>query len=77
MARDPVQGWVVDLNYYYVAVGQYYAGKFQRSFMRKKRAEEFLGRFPKQTPVPVRYKPGKPQISTLLLSDLSLYLAGL
>lgn len=77
VVRDSVLGWVVELSYYYVALGEYHAGKFQRTFMRKKPAEEFLARFPAKTPVPVRYKPEKPQISTLLLSDLTLYLAGL
>ena len=75
--RDEVLGWRLELSYYYTALGEYYAGKFQRSFRRKASAEAFAERFPKQTPVPVRYKPERPQVSTLLLSDLTLYLAGL
>lgn len=75
--RDEVLGWKVEILYYYTALGEYYAGKYRRSFRRKASAEAFAARFPKQTPVPVRYKPERPQVSTLLLSDLSLYLAGL
>lgn len=77
VARDEVLGWKVEIGYYYTALGEYYAGKYRRSFRRKGSAEAFAERFPKQTPVPVRYKPERPQVSTLLLSDLSLYLAGL
>lgn len=66
MSRDEVLGWRAELAYYYVATGQYYAGKYRRSFTRKKNAEEFAGRFPKQTPVPVRYKSEKPQVSNLV-----------
>lgn len=75
--RDEVLGWKVEILYYYTTLGEYYAGKYRRSFRRKASAEAFAGRFPKQTLVPVRYKPEWPHVSTLLLSDLSLYLAGL
>jgi hypothetical protein len=46
-------------------------------FVERKTAEAFLERFPGQTPIPVRYKYENPEISTLLLSDMSLLLAGL
>lgn len=75
--RDEVFGWKVEILYYYATFGEYYGGKYRRSFRRKDSAEAFAERFPKQTPVPVRYKPERPQVSTLLLADLSLYLAGL
>lgn len=75
--RDEVVGWAVEVSYYYTALGEYYGGKYRRTFRRKTSAQAFAERFPKQMPVPVRYKPERPQVSTLLLSDLSLYLAGL
>jgi Protein of unknown function (DUF3592) len=75
--RDDLRGWVVELTYSYVAMGEYYAGVFQRAFTRKKHAESFLKRFPKAIHIPVRYKFERPETSTLLLSDLTLQLAGL
>jgi hypothetical protein len=77
VGRDDIQGWVVELTYSYLAFGDYYSGKYFRGFRRKKRAEAFLERFPRETPIPVRYKAERPEISTLLLSDMSLLLAGL
>ena len=77
LVRDDLQGWAVALAYYYVAQGNYYAGNYRRGFRRKKAAEQFMERFPRQTALPVRYKPNKPEVSTLLLSDLTLQLAGL
>ncbi|MBZ5679692.1 MAG: hypothetical protein LAO24_06275 [Acidobacteriia bacterium] len=74
---DDLQIWAAELTYSYTAMGEYYSGSYRRGFRRKKKAEAFLERFPRNTPVPVRYKPEKPETSTLLLSDLSLLLAGL
>ena len=75
--HDDLRGWVTELTYSYMAIGEYYSGTFYRAFTRKKNAEAFLERFPWQTPIPVRYKLEKPEVSTLLLSDLSLLLSGL
>ena len=77
LQRDDLQGWAVVLTYSYIALGEYYSGAYHRGFRRKKKAESFLDRFPRNTPFPVRFKPGKPETSTLLLTDLSLLLAGL
>jgi hypothetical protein len=77
LERDELQGWAVELTYFYVAMGEYYSGTWRRGFRRKKTAEAFLERFPRQTPIPVRYKHEKPGVSTLLSSDMSLLLAGL
>jgi hypothetical protein len=72
-----LQGWAIDLTYFYVAMGEYYSGTYRRGFRRKKNAEAFLARLPAQTPIPIRYKPERPDVSALLPSDLSLLLAGL
>ncbi len=74
---DDLQGWVAEITYSYSAFGEYYSGTYRRGFRKKKNAEAFLGRFPQNTPIPVRYKPNRPDISTLLLTDLELLLAGL
>jgi hypothetical protein len=58
-------------------MGEYYSGTYQQSFRRQKRAEAFAERFPRNTALPVRYKGRHPEISTLLLADLGLLLAGL
>ena len=75
--RDELRGWVSVITYSYSAFGEYYSGTYQRGFRRKKKAEAFLERFPRNTPVRVRYKSNRPDISTLLLTDLGLLLAGL
>jgi hypothetical protein len=77
IGRDEWQGWAVELTYSYSAFGEYYSGKYFRGFRRKKNAEAFLERFPRETPIPVRYKAEKPEVSTLLPADMSLLLAGL
>jgi hypothetical protein len=76
VVHDDVQGWATELTYSYSALGEYYSGTYRRGFRRKKKAEAFLERFPRDTPLPVRYKPGRPGTSTLLLADLGLLLAG-
>jgi hypothetical protein len=75
--QDDLLGWATELTYSYTALGDYYSGIFRRGFRRKKKAEAFLERFPRQTPVPVRFKSENPEISRLLLSDMHLLLAGL
>ena len=75
--HDDIHGWAAELTYSYLAFGEYYSGIYRRGFRRKKKAEAFLERFPRETPIPVRYKAEHPEISTLLLSDLSLLLMGL
>ncbi len=75
--HDDLRWWVTVVTYSYMALGEYYSGTFHRAFTRKKNAEAFLERFPCQIPIPVRYKPENAQVSTLLLSDLGLLLAGL
>jgi hypothetical protein len=77
LVRDEIQGWAIELTYSYTAFGEYYSGKCFHGFRRKKTAEAFLERFPQDTPIPVRDKAEHPEISTLLLSDMSLLLAGL
>jgi RNase H-fold protein (predicted Holliday junction resolvase) len=75
--HDDIHGWAAELTYSYTAFGEYYSGIYHRGFRRKKRAEAFLERLPCETPVPVRYKAERPEISTLLLSDMSILLIGL
>lgn len=75
--QDEIHGWAAVLTYSYLAFGEYYSGTYAHGFRRKKTAEAFLERFPRETPIPVRYKAEKPEISTLLPSDMSLLLAGL
>jgi hypothetical protein len=74
---DDLQGWAAELTYSYTALGEYYSGTYRRGFRRKKKAEAFLERFPRNTPIPVRFKAERPEVSTVLLSDVSLLLAGL
>ena len=74
---DDLQGWVTNITYSYVAMGEYYSGTYRHGFRRKKKAEAFLERLPRNTPIPVRYKPDQPETSTVLLTDLGLLLAGL
>lgn len=73
---DDLHSWVAEITYSYSALGEYYSGTYRRGFRRKKNAEAFLERFPRNTAIPVRYKPNRPEISTLLLTDLGLLLAG-
>jgi hypothetical protein len=75
--HDDIHGWAAELTYSYTVFGEYYSGTYCRGFRRKKRAVAFLERLPRETPIPVRYKAEHPEISTLLLSDLSLLLMGL
>lgn len=75
--HDDIHGWAAELTYSYTVFGEYYSGIYRRGFRRKKSAEAFLDRLPRETPVSVRYKAARPEISTLLLSDLSLLLMGL
>ena len=70
-------GWFVNLTYSYCAEGEYYSGTYQQDFFRKKRAEAFAERFPGGTQIPVHYRPGKPETSTVVPEDLHLHLAGL
>jgi len=65
-----ISGWAVELTYSYSAFGEYYSGSFVKAFTRKKHAEAFLERFPRGTPLPVRYKAENAAVSTLLLSDI-------
>jgi len=74
---DDLQGWAAELTYSYCAMGEYYSGTCRRGFRRKKQAEAFLERFPRNTPLPVRYKPEHADTSTLLIGDLGLLLAGI
>jgi hypothetical protein len=74
---DDLRSWMAVVTYNYSAFGEYYSGTFRHGFRRKKRAEAFLERLPQNTPIPVRYKPNHPEISTLLLTDLGLLLTGL
>lgn len=75
--HDDIHGWAAELTYSYTVFGEYYSGIYRRGFRRKKSAGAFLDRLPRETPIPVRYKAARPEISTLLLSDLSLLLMGL
>lgn len=72
-----IQGWAAVLTYSYSAFGEYYSGTYSRGFRRKKTAEAFMKRFPRDTPIPVRYKAEDPAISTVLVSDMGLLLTGL
>jgi hypothetical protein len=77
VVQDDIQGWAAQLTYSYKAFGEYYSGIYRRSFRREKSAEDFLERLPRETPIPVRYKAEKPEISTVLIADLGLLLSGL
>jgi hypothetical protein len=77
LQHDDIYGWATELTYSYTVFGEYYSGIYRHGFRRKKRAEAFLERFPRETPIPVRYKSQRPEMSTLLLSDLSLLMMGL
>jgi hypothetical protein len=77
LQHDDIHGLAAELTYSYTVFGEYYSGIYRRGFRRKKRAEAFLERFPRESPIPVRYKSQRPEISTLLLSDLSLLMMGL
>ena len=77
IGQSDIQGWAAEITYSYSALGEYYSGTFSKGFRRKKTAEAFLERFPRGTPIPIRYKAEKPQISTLLLSDVGLLVTGL
>jgi hypothetical protein len=76
IVQDDIQGWAVEITYSYVALGEYYSGLYRRGFRRKKRAEAFVERLPRETPIPVRYKAERPDISTVLTSDLGILLSG-
>jgi hypothetical protein len=75
--HDDIHGWAAELTYSYTVFGEYYSGVYRRGFRRKKRAGAFLERLPRETPIPVRYKERRPEISTLLVSDMSLLMIGL
>jgi hypothetical protein len=77
LQRDDIHGWAAELTYSYIVFGEYYSGIYRRGYHRRKRAEAFLERLPRETPIAVRYKAKRPEISTLLLSDMSLLLIGL
>src|SRR3954462_3506620 len=77
VVQDDIQGWAAELTYSYDAFGEYYSGLYRRGFRRKKSAEAFLEPLPRETPIPVRYKAEKPEISTVLSADLGLLLSGL
>lgn len=77
IVQDEIQGWAAEITYSYSAFGEYYSGVYRRGFRLKKKAEAFLERFPRETPIPVRYKAERPDISTVLPSDLGILLAGL
>jgi hypothetical protein len=77
VVQDDLQGWAAELTYSYNAFGEYYSGVYRRGFRRKKSAEAFIERLPRETPIPVRYKAENPGISTVLTSDLGLLLSGL
>ena len=77
VVQDDIQGWAAELSYSYNAFGEYYSGIYRRGFRRKKSAEAFLARLPRETPIAVRYKAEKPEISTVLTADLGLLLSGL
>ena len=76
VVEGEIQGWAAEITYSYEAFGEYYSGVFRREFMRKKRAEAFLECLPRETPIPVRYKAERPEVSTVLVSDLGILLAG-
>jgi hypothetical protein len=75
--QDEIQGWAAEITYSYTAVGEYYSGIYRRSFRLKKNAEAFLARLPRETPIPVRYKAERPEISIVLTTDLGILLSGL
>jgi len=72
-----IGGWLCELTYHYSVMGEYYSGTFQRQFSWQTRAAAFAERFPSKMRVPVRYNPDRPTVSTVLLEDVSVLLAGL
>jgi hypothetical protein len=77
IVQDDLQGWAAEITYSYSAFGEYYSGVYRRGFRFKKKAAAFLERFPREMPLVVRYKAERPEISTVLPSDLGILLAGL
>jgi hypothetical protein len=77
IVQDDIQGWAAEITYSYEAFGEYYSGVYRRGFRRKKKAEAFIERLPRETPIPVRYKAERPELSTVLTSDLGILLSGL
>ena len=63
-----VDYYLVQVTYTYVLNGEYYAGSYEKSFFRKKSAEEFAAELKSQMAF-VRYKPDLPERSTLLEQD--------
>ena len=72
-----VGGWLCELTYSYSAMGEYYSGTFQRQVPWQNRANAVAERFPSKTRVTVRYDPDRPAISTVLMDDVGVLLAGL
>jgi hypothetical protein len=62
------QGWAGELNYTYVAEGQYYSGSHLIRARSEGRAEELVLGW-KDRMVMVRYSPSKHDVSVLLKSD--------
>ena len=60
--------YVGRIDYSYSANGEYFSGHFERVFVREGSANKFVDALQKQM-VFVRYKPEKPERSTLLKDD--------
>ena len=59
-------GPVAEFQYTYVHNGEYYAGVHTKAFMLRSSAENYAGRFPAGTVIPVRVNPTKPDISVVV-----------
>jgi uncharacterized protein DUF3592 len=70
-------GWQAELTYSYSAETSYQSGTFMQSFFTEGRAQAFADQFPRGSAVPVRYKPGRPQVSVIRKGDLTTLSMGI
>ena len=59
------KGYTATLSYPFEASGEFYAGFYERTFKREKKAESFINQRQRGEKVMVRYDPRDPQVSTL------------
>jgi hypothetical protein len=68
-----MDGLVAEISYSYCTNGEYYSGVFQKKlppFSSDRLAKEYIARVENITKIPVRYRPDKPEISTLVEAEL-------
>ena len=70
-------GWEAELTYSYSAETSYQSGTFMQSFLTEDRAQAFADQFPRGSAVPIRYKPGRPEVSVIRKGDLTTLSMGI